>query len=100
MRGETLFRASQKAKGDKLFVQGNVAAMKDGADPHREFLAAGRAPVPAAALGFGWSRRGLYGVKRTAGRAVRPIRPADRLQLRPRCLVIVVARMGQFGGKL
>src|SRR4051794_29463094 len=100
MRGETLFRAGQKAEGDKPLVQGNVATMEDRADAHREFLAAGRTPVPAAALSLGRRGGGLYRVKGSAVRAVRTIRPPDRLQLRPRGLIIAVARVGQFGGKL
>src|SRR4051794_8295894 len=100
MRREAFFRAGQKPESEKPFMQRYMATMEDGTDAHREFLAARRTPVPAAALCLGRSRGRLYGIKRAAVRAVRAIRPADRLQLRPRRLVIVVARVGQFGGKL
>src|ERR1043165_4633832 len=100
MRREALFRSGQQTECQEPFVQGNMAAVEDGTDAHREFLAARHTPIPSAALCLGRSRCRLYGIESTAVRAVRAIRPADRLQLRPRRLVIVVARMGQFGGKL
>src|SRR5689334_16686987 len=100
VRREALFRSGHQPEAEKPLVQRNVAAMEDRADPHRELTAANGAMVPAAALGL---RRGgcrLYAVKAAAIGAIGAIRPPDGFQLYPRRLVIVVAGMAGFDGKL
>src|SRR5689334_11433945 len=100
MRGKALFRPGQEPEGEKPLVQGNMATVEDGPDANCESPTARRTPIPTADFSLRWSGCRLYGGESATDRAVRTVRPANRFQLSPRRLVIVVARMGQFGGKL
>src|SRR5438477_12416893 len=100
VRREALFRPGHQPEAEKPLVQRNVRPMEDRADPHREPAAAVHAMVPAAALRLGRGRNRPYAAKAAADRAIGAVRPANGFQLYPGSLVIVVAGMGWFDGKL